>query len=102
MEKNLHSILYDFVKANQNFVACVERIDHTKYLKSEGGQTAGLCAPEKQKIKEILLSNKMTMTQLVKDRSAKLRAMEKIVVDKPHDSDLLHFKHFDNVNDEED
>lgn len=71
---NYKPVFQRFVEANTALLECYE--SHQKDdLLAMGAKMDQLCANEKTAIKQILASNEMTMTQLVKDRVNVLKAL---------------------------
>ena len=76
-------IFQQFVEANEAMIACYEAVDHTQYTGANISKASGVCVKEKSKVMDILNSNQMTMTQLIKDRAQIVRNLEKQMHDRP-------------------
>ena len=68
-------IFMQFVNANKALIECYEGIDPEQY-KGKENTTSNVCLPQKQKVKDILASNSMTMTRVVKERVAIMQAIQ--------------------------
>ncbi len=55
----------EFVEANQALLNCYNAVTLEDYKKMGEGQRDGLCANHKEKVREILRSNQLTMSNLV-------------------------------------
>ena len=51
-----------------SLLECYNKVSVEEFKKMNSGAQENLCLNQKNKIKEILASNEMNMTQLVKDR----------------------------------
>ena len=73
----------EFVEANQALLSCYNAVSLDDYKKLGEGQKESLCAAQKEKVKDLLRSNNLAMSNLVKERVDilhKLGANEKIVI----------------------
>ena len=66
-------IFQQFVEANEDMLKCFESADQDQY---RGKDTSSVCTSQKERVKEILRSNQMTMTRVVKERVMIMKAME--------------------------
>ena len=67
-----------FIDANEALLDCYDRIDKAELDGKSPAQLSGRCISEKAAIKNILESNSLTMTNLVKDRVGILYAFNEI------------------------
>ena len=73
----------EFVEANQALLTCYNAVSLDEFKKLGEGQKESLCAAQKEKVKDLLRSNNLAMSNLVKERVDilhKLGANEKIVI----------------------
>ena len=75
MSKQQEWIFKRFIQANEEMLKCFEKQDPEEFKGTGAAKAAGVCQREKQKVKDILNGNDMTMTRLVQDRVAILRAL---------------------------
>ena len=66
-------IFQQFIEANQDMIKCFEQIDQDQY---RGKDSTSVCSSQKERVKEILRSNQMSMTRVVKERVMIMKAME--------------------------
>jgi hypothetical protein len=75
----------EFVEANQGLITCYNAVSLDDYKKMGEGQRDGLCASQKERVREILRSNQLVMSNLVRERVDilhKLGQKEQIVIRK--------------------
>ena len=73
----------EFVEANQALLSCYNAVSLDDYKKLGEGQRDGLCAAQKEKVRDILRGNNLVMSNLVRERVDilhKLGQKEKIVI----------------------
>lgn len=73
----------EFVEANQALLTCYNATSLEDYKKLGEGQKESLCAAQKEKVKDILRTNNLIMSNLVKERVEilhKLGAKEQITI----------------------
>ena len=68
-------IFQQFVEANEAMLECMEKVDQDAYRGKEG-TSASVCMSQKERVKEILRSNQMSMTRVVKERVMIMKALE--------------------------
>ena len=72
-----------FVEANQALLNCYNNITPDDYKKMSESQREGACGSQKEKVKAILSSNQLVMSNLIRERVEilkRLGAEQKIVV----------------------
>jgi len=75
----------EFVESNQALITCYNGVSLDDYKKMGEGQRDGLCASQKERVREILRSNQLVMSNLVRERVDilhKLGQKEQIVIRK--------------------
>ena len=65
------------MEANIRLQDCYMAVSKDQFESAPKGSLDGLCAREKNEVKNILDTNELNMTQMVKDRMAVLHAIEK-------------------------
>ena len=73
----------EFVEANQALLSCYNAVSLDDYKKLGEAQRDGLCAAQKEKVRDILRGNNLVMSNLVRERVDilhKLGQKEKIVI----------------------
>jgi len=58
----------EFVEANQALLSCYNAVSLDDYKKMGEGQRDGLCGAQKEQIRELLRSNNLAMSNLVRER----------------------------------
>lgn len=58
----------EFVEANQALLNCYNAVSHADYQKLNESQKEGLCQAQRDKVKGILTSNQLVMSNLVRER----------------------------------
>ena len=79
---NYQPIFQKFVLANHALLDCMAAIPKDEAMNMSASQLDGNCQREKNNIKSILESNKMTMTQLVKDRVNVMNTIKQVGIKK--------------------
>ena len=88
-KKSQRSIFKSFIKANEDLIACYEAADIDQYKDQPASKSSGLCLSQKQKVKDIINSNELRMTNLVNERVGILRHIDATKTVKIHtDEDL--------------
>jgi len=65
----------EFVEANQALLNCYNAVSHADYQKLNESQREGLCLAQREKVKSILTSNQLVMSNLVAERVLILRRL---------------------------
>ena len=58
----------EFVEANQALLACYNEVSPADYQKLNDSQRDSMCSIHREKVREILRSNQLTMSNLVRER----------------------------------
>ena len=75
---NYTPIFTKFCEANEKLLECYHKIDPAEVKTMSKSAMNTRCVSEKEAIKSILLSNEMTMTQVVKDRTKVMYALAEL------------------------
>ena len=73
----------EFVEANQALLTCYNAVSLDDFKKLGEGQKETLCAAQREKVKDLLRTNNLAMSNLVKERVEilhRLGAKEQIVI----------------------
>lgn len=62
------TVFQQFVEANQGLLDCYNKVKIEDYKKMPDAGKEALCSSQKDKIREILNSNQMVMSNLIKER----------------------------------
>ncbi len=57
-----------FVEANQALLQCYNKVSVDEYKKMSEGTRDSVCASEKQRVKDIVGSNSLVMSNLIRER----------------------------------
>ena len=68
MSKQQEWIFKRFIQANEEMLKCFEKQDPEEFKGTGVSKAGNVCQSQKQKVKDILNGNDMTMTRLVQDR----------------------------------
>jgi hypothetical protein len=58
----------EFVEANQALLSCYNAVSPADYQKLNEGQQEALCSSQREKVRDILRSNSLVMSNLVRQR----------------------------------
>jgi len=61
-------IFIQFTDANVAMLECYNKVDYEQYKGQPEGKSANVCMKEREKVKDILKSNELTMTRIVEER----------------------------------
>ena len=75
---NYKPVLQKYVEAHIALQECMAAVPHSDLTDMSAAQLDSMCGREKIAIKSILDSNKMTMTQVVKDRLNVMYAIKEV------------------------
>ena len=62
------SIFQEFVEANQGLLNCYNAVTAEEYKKLTDNQRDSMCQSHRQKIRDMLTSNQLVMSNLVRER----------------------------------
>lgn len=69
-------IFTQFVEANKAMLACYNKVDTEQFKGQPEGKASNVCASEREKVKDILKSNELTMTRIVEERVGILQRLQ--------------------------
>ena len=65
---NQKSPYVEFAEANQALITCYDKIKADDFTKMSESTQSSLCSAPKERIKEILRSNQLIMSQIIRER----------------------------------
>ena len=70
------SAFQQFIEANEALLECYDNVDMDQYKGQPLAKSASVCNSQKEKVKELLRSNQLSMTTLVTERVNILKNLE--------------------------